>query len=120
MTPPAFRIAAIVDDIVAVLMIVVMLPELLINSRPEIVPLLVRVVIVPLLSMIGALGAPAGSPLESVMPAPTVKLPRVHPGSCTKLTLVFEFTAYGLGDRHSASADKWLNPKIARLRQKSH
>ncbi len=47
MAPPEFRIAEIVDDIVPVLVIVVMVPELLINSRPEKVPLLVMVVIVP-------------------------------------------------------------------------
>ena len=50
MTPPSFRIAAIVDDIVPLLMIVVMLLPaiaLKINSAPEIVPLLVMVVIVP-------------------------------------------------------------------------
>ena len=104
MTPPSFRIAAIVDDIVPLLMIVVMLLPaiaLKINSAPEIVPLLVMVVIVP---SFWITGDPLG--LESVIPAPTVKLPRVHPLSCTKLALVSEFTAYGSGDRHAASADK--------------
>lgn len=101
---PAFRIAAIVDDIVPVLKIVVMLLPaiaLKINSAPEIVPLLVMVVIVPSFWMTGD---PLG--LESVIPEPTVKLPRAHPLSCTKLTLVLEFTAYGSGDRHAASAGK--------------
>ena len=102
---PAFRIAATVDDIVAVLMIVVMLlpaVALKINSAPEIVPLFVMVVIVP---SFWITGDPPG--LESVIPAPTVKLPRVQPLTCTKLTLVLEFTKYGSGDRHDgAAADK--------------
>ena len=88
---PTFRIAAIVDDIVPVLAIVVMmLPTvaLKINSAPEIVPLLVMVVIVP---SFWIMGDPPG--LESVIPAPTVKLPRVHPLACTKFVLVLEFTA---------------------------
>lgn len=107
---PAFLIAAINDDIVPVLVIVVMLLPALalkINSAgprlplSEIVPLLVMVVIVPLFSR---MGDPLG--LESVIPAPTVKLSRVHP-LFRKLTLVLEFTAYGSGDRHDgAAADK--------------
>ena len=43
---------------------------------------------------------------ESVIPAATVKLSRVHPVVCDKSIAVLVFTEYGSGDRHAASAGK--------------
>ena len=115
---PVFDIAKLSDVIVPVLIIVVTTPLFRMSPLvPDRVPLLVMVVIVPPVAIsIVAFGLPTP---ESVIPAPTVKLSRVHPVLCNKLIVMLVFTAYGFGDRHAASAGKWINPKVAMLSKQS-
>ena len=104
-----------------VLVIVVMVPELKIVNRPLIVPelfssamMLLLFIAMLLLEIVPELFSSAMVPLlfiamllpESVIPAATEKLSRVHPVVCDKSIAVLVFTEYGSGDRHAASAGK--------------